>query len=86
MATLQLSLSDEAAAYIDQQVRSGLFRSRDEFIGSLILAAQHREAQAKLESALLEGLDSGPAIEFSRKEWEEIRQTVHERVKRRKGA
>ena len=44
---------------------------------------QKRKAQEHLEALLLEGLDSGTATPMTTQDWEDIRQTVRERVAKR---
>jgi antitoxin ParD1/3/4 len=59
MADLHIPLSDDARSFVNEQVASGRFTSAEAFVSSLIDEARHKEARARLEKLLLEGLESG---------------------------
>jgi antitoxin ParD1/3/4 len=50
--------------------------------GRTLTDAQWERTTRKIESLLMEGLDSGPATEMTAKEWESIRQEVQRRLPR----
>ncbi len=47
---------------------------------------QKRQAAERLETMLLEGLNSGNATEMTPDDWEDIRQAVRERIAKHKGS
>ena len=64
-ATMNISLPDAMKEFVDQQVDSGGYGSASEYVRELVRRDQRERAQARLEAALLEGLDSGEPIRLS---------------------
>jgi antitoxin ParD1/3/4 len=71
MTTLNISLPASMRAYVDQQVAAGGFSTASEYIRQLVREDQRRAAKQRLESLLMEGLASGPSIEFTDEYWAE---------------
>lgn len=71
MTTLNISLPDSMRAFIDEQIAQGGYSTASEYIRDLIRQAQKRAAQEKLDSLLLEGLESGEPIEVTDEWWQE---------------
>lgn len=69
MTSLNVSLPKALKEYIEGQVSGGAYSTPSEYVRALIREDQKRRAQEKLESALLEGLSSGPAAEINRDYW-----------------
>jgi putative addiction module CopG family antidote len=67
-------LSDELQQFVEAKVTQGHFSSASEYIVALLDAAKHKRSD--LEAALIEGLESGPAEEWSDEEWQKIKQRV----------
>ncbi|MBO1350119.1 MAG: type II toxin-antitoxin system ParD family antitoxin [Hormoscilla sp. GUM202] len=63
MTTLNISLTEELRAFIDEQVAQGSYNNASEYVQNLIIKAQ-------LETMLLEGLDSGEPIDVTDEWWE----------------
>jgi antitoxin ParD1/3/4 len=80
MTTITLSLPESLREFVEEQVAKGGFGSADAFLLALVREAQKREAKAKLEALLLEGLESGPATPMTPEEWADIRREVRERL------
>jgi antitoxin ParD1/3/4 len=74
MSTIAVELPDELRDYIETKVQRGEFASASEYIVALIDAA--RREKSKVEVALLEGLRSGPAEEWTSQEWAEMKERV----------
>ena len=70
--TMNIALPDNLKEYVLRQVA-------DEYVRELIRSDQKRKAQEKLESLLLEGLESGAAREFTAKDWAELKRRVWQR-------
>lgn len=84
MTTMNISLPNAMKAFVDDQTASGSYSSTSEYIRSLLRGAQKRAAQERLETQLLEGLNSGKATPMTRKDWESIRREGLRRLSRRR--
>lgn len=69
---LNISLSEELQAFIQEQAIARGFNSASEYVYDLILREQERVAQqGRIELLLLEGLESGDPIEVTEGWWQE---------------
>ena len=77
--TLTISLPEPLRAFVEEQAAQGGHGSPDEFVQALIRAEQTRQAEARLEALLLEGLRSevGP---MTPDDWEAIRREGRQRL------
>lgn len=80
MTSINISLPDSMKAYIEEQVNKGGYSTVSEYFRELIRQDQKRKAAERLETMLLEGLDSGSSTPMTQKDWEEIRQSVRDRA------
>jgi antitoxin ParD1/3/4 len=64
-------------------VTTGGYGSVSEYVRELLRAAKKAEAQARLESLLLEGLDSGEPVEVTPEWWEERRRQLKRRLEKK---
>jgi len=71
MTTLNISLPESIQAFIEQQVAKGDYRTVNESI--LHLIRQEQAKIARVESLLLDGLDSGEPMEVTDEWWEKKR-------------
>lgn len=63
MATsMNISLPDAMKSFVDEQVQSGGYGTASEYIRELVRRDQKERAEARLETLLLEGLESGDPI------------------------
>lgn len=85
MTTMNISLPDEMKAFVEEQIQQGGYSTASEYLRDLIRDAQKRAAQDRLETLLLEGLDSGPGVEVTPEFWEEAHRELERRIQRRKG-
>lgn len=83
---MNISLPESMRAYVEEQVARGGYSTASEYFRELVRQDQKRKAQEHLEALLLEGLDSGTATQMTTQDWEDIRQTVRERVAKRQGS
>jgi putative addiction module CopG family antidote len=74
MSTIAVELPEDLREFIETKVQRGEFASVSEYIVALVNAA--RRSKSDIEAALLEGLESGPAQEWTRQEWSDIKQRV----------
>lgn len=77
MSTIPLELPDDLREFVETKVQRGQFGSASDYIVALLNAA--RSKRSEIETALLEGLQSGPAEEWTSQEWANIKQRVIER-------
>jgi Arc/MetJ-type ribon-helix-helix transcriptional regulator len=81
MSTLTDSLSETNQNRIDDFVRSGKFRSPDEFVTSAIKEALRKAEIARINSLLREGLECTERIEATPEFWAAMRQDLDEYIK-----
>jgi antitoxin ParD1/3/4 len=79
MTTLNISLPDSMRTFIEQRVAQDGYSTASEYIRQLVREAQKLAAQKRLETLLMEGLESGPSREMTAEDWEELRRRVWER-------
>ena len=84
MRTMNISLPEPLKDFIEEQVSSGRYGSVSEYVRELVRQDEKRRAQEKLETLLLEGLESGAATEMTKRDWEEIRREALAGLKTRK--
>lgn len=78
MTTLNLNLSEELKQFVNRQAEAGKFDGAAAYIEALIERA--RNGNEKLETLLIEGLDSGEALRLDGDEWTRIRGDVAQRL------
>jgi antitoxin ParD1/3/4 len=81
MTSLNISLPKALKEYVETQVAAGAYSTPSEFLRELIREDRKRRAQEKLESALMEGLNSGPPVEITAESWRQKRSALRERHK-----
>ena len=79
MQTMNISLPDQLKEFVDAQVGSGRYSSVSEYVRDLIRDDEKRKAQDRLESFLMEGIQSGDAAEMTRQDWTDIRAAARKR-------
>lgn len=80
MTSINISLPESMRDYIDQQVQGGAYSTASEFVRQLIREDQKREAEQRLQVALLDGLDSGEPIEITNEWWDRKRAELTARL------
>lgn len=78
MAEITVNLTEDLKDFIDGQVDGGGYGNASEYIGKLLIRA--KQGRQRLESLLIEGLDSGEPIPLDDAEWNKIRNEVHDRL------
>ena len=77
MATMNISLPDPMKAWVEEQGARGEFSNASDYVRSLIRKDQERKAAiVALQTAVTEGLKSGPARSFNA---EKFKLRMHER-------
>jgi antitoxin ParD1/3/4 len=72
MQTMNISLPDQLMDFVEEQLRSGRYRSASEYVRDLIHEDAMRKAHGRLEALLQEGLRSGVS-EMTATDWSDIR-------------
>ncbi|HVZ83867.1 MAG TPA: type II toxin-antitoxin system ParD family antitoxin [Terracidiphilus sp.] len=83
MTTLTISLPDSLREFIDREVEAKGYGNVSEYVRGLLREAQARDADARLETLLLEGLAQGDAERLSAAFWTELRAEAVKAVKTR---
>jgi antitoxin ParD1/3/4 len=76
MAYLTISLTDNAKAYIDEQIASGRYTTADELLSALIEQEQEQQSKRKINSMLRSSIQKGNAIEATDEWWETQREQL----------
>lgn len=84
MASLNISMPDDMRQFVDERTKTKAYSTPTEYVRALIREDQKRAADERLESLLLEGLDSGPATEMTQEDWVRIRQAAREELRKRR--
>jgi antitoxin ParD1/3/4 len=84
MTTLTISLPDLLKGFIDRQVQTKGYGNVSEYVRGLLRDAQAKEADARLEALLIQGLTSGEDIPLSPDFWSELKQDAAKILARRK--
>ena len=83
MQTMNISLPDPLKEFVDDQIAEGRYSSVSEYIRELIRHDEKRKAEQRLETLLLEGLESEES-ELTRQDFDDIRKEALAQLKRRK--
>ena len=81
MTSMNITLPEPMRRFVEGQVSSGSYATASEYVRTLIRDDQKRNAQERLESLLLEGLDSGDPIEATPEFWQGMRVRIEARRK-----
>jgi antitoxin ParD1/3/4 len=85
MTTLNISLPDTMKDFIQEQIQKGGYSTASEYLRYLVRQEQKRVAQAKLDTMLLEGLNSGESIEINDLWWEQMKTELVDNFNKRNG-
>ena len=73
---IQISLPDQIRTYVEEQLTVGGYSSVSEYFLHLVRQDQKRQFQEKLETLLLEGLNSENSTEVTPEFWQQLRDSV----------
>jgi antitoxin ParD1/3/4 len=82
MATMTISLPEPMREFVEQEVSSGNYGSASELFRELVRERQKRKSQERLETLLLEGLESGEPIEVTKEFLNARRQALREKLEK----
>ena len=77
MSSIPIDLPADLQEFVLATVSRGQFASANEYIVALVDAARNKRSE--IEAALMEGLQSGPAEEWTSQEWADTKQRVIQR-------
>ena len=83
MTSMNVSLPESLRSFAEEKAREG-FSSTSEYIRELIRRDKKQFAKEKLEALLIEGLESGEPIVVTEDYWENKRQELARRHKKKK--
>ncbi len=75
-----ISLPDSLQVYVEEQLRLGNYKNASEYFILLMRQDQQRQTKQRLETMLIESIESGTAEPMTAQDWHEIRQAVREGV------
>ena len=73
MTTVTVSMPDSLKAFIDYEVQTKGYGNVSEYVRGLLREAQAKDADARLEALLLEGLVGGKDIAVTEGFWKELK-------------
>ena len=73
MTTVTVSMPDSLKEFLDHEVETKGYGNVSEYIRGLLREAQAKDADARLEALLLEGLAGGKDIAVTEGFWKELR-------------
>ncbi len=80
MAIVNISLPDQMKDYIEERIRQGGYSTTSEYFRDLVRDDQKRLAQERLDTLLMEGLESGAPIEVTESYLEQKREDLLTRI------
>ena len=83
MENIIITLPDSQRVYVEEQIQLGGYNNASEYFSNLVQQELERQAKERLETMLIEGIESGPAELMTAEDWEEIRRKVQERTQER---
>jgi antitoxin ParD1/3/4 len=81
---MNISLPETMKDFVDEQVQGGGYGSASEYIRDLVRRDQKQRAETRLETLLLEGIDSGEDIPVTPEFWENLRRDLMARRAKKK--
>jgi antitoxin ParD1/3/4 len=73
---LNISLPETLQAYVEAQVSQGEYETVNAYFHELVQQDQRRKAQEKLETMLIDGLNSGDGAEVTIDFWKNLKSDV----------
>ena len=67
---MNVSLTETLKKYAKDRVAEGIYSNSSDYIRALIRTDMKHHSKKHLESMLLEGINSGPATEMTRVDWD----------------
>ena len=71
-STMNIALPEPMRAYVAERVDSGQYGNTSEYVRELIRKDQREQAIARLRAMVEVGLASGPAVQDTQADWDEL--------------
>lgn len=84
MTSVNISLPTNQRQFVEQKVSKGGYSTVSEYVRELIRQDEQREAEARLESMLLQALESGEPTPMTKDDWDDVRKEIRRRATQRK--
>lgn len=82
METMNIALPESMKHFVQERVSEGGYSSVSEYVRELIRADQRRKVEERIDTLLIEGLDSGEPIPVTADYWDEKKRKLTERLAR----
>ena len=83
---MNISLPPTLKDWVDEQVSRRGFGTASEFVRQILRDEQQRQLRQRIDTALIEGMDSGRSTPMTAADWEDIRRAGRRRLRNRKKA
>ena len=80
METMNIALPESLKHFVQERVSEGGYSSVSEYVRELIRADQRRKVEERIDTLLLEGMESGGPIAVTPDYWEEKKRKLTERL------
>lgn len=82
MTTVTISMPETLKEFVKKQIKDKGFGNVSEYLRTLLRKAQEEEADAKIETLLLKGLESGEDIKITREFWKDLKAEASKLLKK----
>lgn len=83
MTSVNISLPINQRQFVEKKISKGGYSTVSEYFRELIRQDEQREAEARLESLLLQALESGKPTPMTKEDWDDVRKEVRRRATQR---
>jgi antitoxin ParD1/3/4 len=80
METMNIALPESMKHFVQERVAEGGYSSVSEYVRELIRADQKRKVEERIDTLLLEGVESGQPIPVTEEYWDEKKRRLTERL------
>jgi antitoxin ParD1/3/4 len=80
METMNIALPESMKHFVQERVTEGGYSSVSEYVRELIRADQKRKVEERIDTLLLEGVESGQPIPVTEEYWDEKKRKLTERL------
>ena len=82
--SVNISLPTNQRQFVERKVSTGGYSTVSEYFRELVRQDEQREAEARLETLLLQALESGEPTPMTKRDWDDVRKEVKQRAAQRK--
>ena len=81
---MNISLPPTLKEWVEDQVNRRGFGTASEYIRQVLREERERQVRQRIDTALIEGIDSGQSTAMTAKDWNDVRQEGRRRLANRK--